>query len=81
MREKQKAERVGAAGGSEGEAAAGVGAGGGALWPPLRPASAPPTGAGDPRALCASGKSILHTECRVESTSLFIQMSPSILDS
>ncbi|KAJ0176856.1 hypothetical protein K1T71_008035 [Dendrolimus kikuchii] len=45
VREKQKAQ-----GGKE--------FGSGALWPPLRPASVPPGGAGDPRALCASG--VLH---------------------
>ncbi|XP_047991395.1 E3 ubiquitin-protein ligase Ubr3 [Leguminivora glycinivorella] len=31
---------------------------GAALWPPLRPAAAPPPEAGDPRAICASG--VLH---------------------
>ncbi|XP_045773199.1 E3 ubiquitin-protein ligase Ubr3 isoform X1 [Maniola jurtina] len=43
VREKQKAEGI---------------TGHGALWPPLRPARAPPEAAGDPRQLCASG--VLH---------------------
>ncbi|CAH2096560.1 unnamed protein product [Euphydryas editha] len=44
VREKQKAE--------------GGAAPAGPLWPPLRPALAPPDAAGDPRQLCASG--VLH---------------------
>ncbi|XP_047030367.1 E3 ubiquitin-protein ligase Ubr3 isoform X1 [Helicoverpa zea] len=48
VREKQKAE-----GSSEPSKT-----GSGVLWPPLRPASAPPGGAGDPRVICASG--VLH---------------------
>ncbi|PZC73895.1 hypothetical protein B5X24_HaOG208690 [Helicoverpa armigera] len=48
VREKQKAE-----GSTEPSKT-----GSGVLWPPLRPASAPPGGAGDPRVICASG--VLH---------------------
>lgn len=46
MREKQKAAGVS------------VTTEGAALWPPLRLASAPQCGAGDPRAICSSG--VLH---------------------
>ncbi|XP_073956501.1 ubr3 ubiquitin ligase [Choristoneura fumiferana] len=49
VREKQKAE------GGPSTSKAGEGA---TLWPPLRAAAAPPSAAGDPRALCASG--VLH---------------------
>lgn len=49
VREKQKAE-----GAADGPSRTGCGA----LWPPLRAAAAPAGGAGDPRALCASG--VLH---------------------
>ncbi|KAJ8731652.1 hypothetical protein PYW07_004816 [Mythimna separata] len=49
VRDKQKA--AGAADGPSRTA-------GGVLWPPLRAATPPPPGAGDPRALCASG--VLH---------------------
>ncbi|KAJ8721814.1 hypothetical protein PYW08_004216 [Mythimna loreyi] len=49
VREKQKA--AGTADGPSRTA-------GGVLWPPLRAATPPPPGAGDPRALCASG--VLH---------------------
>lgn len=53
MREKQKAEGVASGGGSASAA--------GALWPPLRPAQAPPAAAGDPRLICLSGISLPHS--------------------
>ncbi|XP_061716606.1 E3 ubiquitin-protein ligase Ubr3-like, partial [Cydia pomonella] len=49
VREKQKAS---------GQASTSKPGEGAALWPPLRPAAAPPPEAGDPRAICASG--VLH---------------------
>ncbi|XP_068633066.1 E3 ubiquitin-protein ligase Ubr3 isoform X2 [Battus philenor] len=59
VREKQKSEGVSSGAGAAGSAGtASAGPGSGALWPPLRPAQAPPAAAGDPRVICLSG--VLH---------------------
>ncbi|XP_013164217.1 PREDICTED: E3 ubiquitin-protein ligase UBR3-like [Papilio xuthus] len=66
VREKQKAEG-GVSGAASSPSSAGSAAstagtssasGTGTLWPPLRPAQAPPAAAGDPRLICLSG--VLH---------------------